>query len=398
VPYFKWQGVDLRGCMRRGTLFARSQDHLDGILLKRDIALINARQAKPLISLPVTLSLKIHFFRRLAALLRAGVLLPQALSVLAESMEHVQFQEIINDMEKKIKGGFQLHNALESYPSLFAPVMIHMISVGQEAGALALSLQILSDHLEAQQHFYKKIRSVTMLPAVSFLFFIGIALIIFIGIMPLFLPLFETMQQEMPTATRWLMNISMFLGSWKAIFYGTGLGFLFWLCYRIMGKMRRKKMIDRLVVTIPGIRHIVMLSGAFSFFNSVAMLLKGGMQLVPALRISKKAVSNHILQKQLEEIERAAASGTSLSQALSQNAGLFSRPDIEAMIAVGQESGTLAGMLSTIAHDYQERLERLLNIYSTLLQPVLMIVLGLLIALLIIAVYMPILSLSYAVA
>lgn len=290
-----------------------------------------------------------------------------------------------------------LHQALSYYPALFDSVMIHMVNAGQEAGALTLSLQILAQHLETKQNFYKKIRAAALLPVLSFFFFISIALVIFIVIMPLFIPIFESMQQEVPTLTQWLMQVSEFLRSFKVVAWTGALGSLLWLGYVVMGKKKRKQIIDKLALQVPGIRIITVYSATFSF-RSVATLLSGGVQLVPALHISKQAVNNAILREQLDDIKEAVAAGNSLQQALVLHPGPFSRPDIEAMVTVAEESGQLASMLATIADDQHERLERTLSLYSMLVQPCLMIILGVLIALLIVAVYIPILSLSYAIS
>ncbi len=398
MPYFKWQGIDLGGNVRSGKMFACSTKHLDTILFKRDIALITSRSTFPLISLPINLSLKINFFRRLALLMDAGVLLPQALSVLSESMEHARFQEIINILGKKIRGGSALHLALIEYPTLFDSVMIHMINAGQEAGALPLSLKILATHLEVRQDFYKKIRTAALVPVLTFFFFISIALVIFIVIMPLFSTIFESIQQELPPLTKGFLRVSTFLRSSKAFFIAVGVAPLLWLGYLILGKERRKNLVDQIAVNTPGISRIVIFSNIFSFFQSVSTLLGGGMQLVPALHIAKEAISNQTLKAQLEKLEKAVASGSSLSQGLAQHPGPFSRPDIEAIVAVGEESGNLAAILSKVAGDYQERLEQLLSLYSMLFQPFVMIILGVFIALLIVAVYLPILSLSYVIS
>lgn len=359
---------------------------------------MHLRITEPLISLPISLLVKINFFRRLATLLEAGVHLPQALLVLSESIEYPSAQEVISGVGQRVYEGQSLHEALSCYPTVFNFMMIHMINVGQEAGALPLALKILAMHLETKQQFYKKIRAAALIPALTFFFFVSIMLVIFIVIMPLFSNIFESMQQEMPTITKWLMSVSEFLGSSKAVFVGFGIGALVVLVYRLMGRELRKRILDRTVLRTPGVYRLVVMSSSFSFFQSVAMLLEGGMQLVPALRISNEAVNNHILRAQLSVLVRSVASGNSLSQSLAQYQGPFSTLDIEAMIMVGEESGQLSSMLSRVAQDYKERTERTLSLYSTLFQPVVMIILGAFIALLIVAVYVPILTLSSAIS
>ncbi len=398
MPYFKWKGIDIQGKDRHGTMFARSAKHLDVLLFKREIALMSQHPIKPLFKGPIRLDVKIHFFSRLATLLEAGVHLPQSLSIMAESMEHAAAQEVIAGIYERVEAGQAFHEACACYPRVFNNTMIHMINVGLEAGSLPLALTMLTMHFRTTHQFYKKIRLAALVPGFTLLFFIAIMFIIFIVVMPLFSTIFESFEQEMPPLTGWLMRASNFLSSPQAVLSGLGLIGIIFLIYHWIGKNRRKRLFDVLVIKMPLLSDLVEMTSCFSFFQTVSMLLDGGMRLVPALYMGRQAINNEIIRAQVSPIVNAVASGSSLSASLVQYRGPFSRSDIEAMIMVGQESGQLPKMLSQIADDYKQRTERKLAFLSALFQPIVMIVLGVFIALLIVAVYIPILSLSSSIS
>jgi len=398
MPYFKWQGIDLVGKIRNGKIFARSFEHLDSLLLKRDIALMNYKETKPLFVRLIGLQDKINFFERLSVLLESGVLLPQALLIIAESIQHPFLQKIILDLEKRVQAGQSLHEALLNYSSHFGSMSIHMIRVGFEVGKLPLVLKILVMHLNTGNKFLKKIRSAAFVPFLTLLFFVSITLVIFVAIMPLFSSIFESMQQEVPAMTLLLMKVSSFLRSSSAIIAVIIILMVSLFIYFWLGRERRKKLLDCFMIKTPVFSHLVVLASNFTFFQSVAILLDGGMQLVPALKIGVDTISNHIIRAQFIPIIKSVDSGSSLSQAISMFQQRFSQTDIEAMILVGQESGQLSAMLSRIAQDYKEKAERKLFLYSSLFQPIIMIMLGIFVALLIVAVYIPILTLSSAIS
>src|SRR5579872_1850639 len=169
MPYFNWHGIALSGASKKGKLFARTQNELDAILFKRDIALLDCSLASPSRWLrSVSISTKIQFFRQLAALLQAGVLLPEALTIVTEQLDNPRFQEVVYAVANQVHQGKSLGQAMAQYPQLFDSLMIHMVQVGHQAGALAAALDMLSDYLESVVAFQKKIRSAAIMPALTF--------------------------------------------------------------------------------------------------------------------------------------------------------------------------------------------------------------------------------------
>lgn len=398
MPYYSWQGITIHGATKKGVAFSTSLQELDETLLKRDIALLRGKPArKPLLQRSISAELKIEFFRQIAVLLQAGVLLPETLLIVNERMNHPQLQEVIADIAKKVHEGQPLSQALKDYPKIFSPLMIQMIFVGQEAGTLALSLTLLADHLEMMQSFYTSMRSAAIMPCVTLLFFCAVALIIIVGIIPQFASMFATFGQELPTLTRMLINASSVMRSWYMVMVAIALFFCALLAKNAVASEQGRTTIDRWLVRLPYIGILIKQSSLLSFLRSMALLLESGMPVPRAIYVAQQAVPNSVLRNQIDYILQEVEGGTSLSSAMAHHPDELFGQDIIAIVKVGEESGKLPSMLARSAASYQERIKQSLAVATTLFQPLLMIILGLLITMLIFAVYLPVVQFSQMV-
>lgn len=395
MAYFKWRGIDLTGTVREGKQFARSEKELSDLLLDHEIALVSCAHARSnIFSRSISLETKITFFRQLSVLLDAGVMLPEALHILTGLIYQLRMQEILCEVAADVQEGFPLSKALEAHPETFDSLMIRMARIGQEAGTLALALAQLSDYLEATQSFRKKLKSAAMLPMLTFGFFLVIAGLLFTVIVPRFADIFHSMNKELPYLTKLIVNISQALCS-STVFYFLGALLLFGTGIWSYAKSVKGKIeLDRLVLRVPWLGDLVKNSSLVYFLHSVSMLLSGGVQLVKAMHISCKSIKNSLLQKQVAELEAEVKAGVSLSQAMKRVPGSVFEADLVAIAKVGEESGRLDVMLKKGAAIYQAKVDRAISFFSTIFQPLLMIILGLLISLLIFAIYLPIFSMS----
>jgi len=395
MPYFKWVGVNLAGATRKGKTFAQSQQDLDAMLFKRDVALLRCNPCRPSLFLkPINLKQKIHFFRQLSILLHSGILLPEALTLINEQLDHPRLQEVAHNVANDVSSGLLLSDSLKKFPDLFSPVMVQMVHVGTEAGILAESLLMLSDYLESQHEFRKKMRAAILMPALTLLFFFIIALLIFIVIIPRFTMLFSAANQQLPPLTRKLMAISKFMHSWYALMALMVMGIMAFIARAYARSSDGRWYLDALALRLPITADVVRYSSLMYLLRSLAMLLKGGMPLVPAISIAKNSVTNEVLRHHLMYLEREVDAGSSLSQAMAQHPEQLFEQELLSIVKVGEESGQLASMLEQVATSYQGRVDRLLVTVTTLIQPMLMIILGLLVTILIFAVYLPVFNLS----
>ncbi len=399
MPYFSWVGVHLNGQRKKGTLFAQSAQELDALLFKQDIALLRSTEngSSWYVSTSVNNAVKIAFFRQLSVLLSAGVLLPQALVIVNAQMNHRYFQEIIHGLVRDVHHGLSLSQAMEKHPQLFNSLMIQMVYVGQESGTLAASLGLLSDYVHVHQEFQRQLRSAALMPLITLGFFVVIALVIFMVVIPRFAALFASVNHELPYLTKLLIAFSGFMASANVLYVGIvllafGAG-LTWYSRTARGRRR----IDACYVRIPYVHTIIKNSNVVYFLRSIAMLLEAGLPVLTAVHMSRHAFANKALAHSSRYVEQEIEAGSSLSEALALHPQQLFGPEILAMVHIGQESGNLSGMLIHAATEYHQKVKHSLAKLTTLFQPVLMIVLGLLITMLIFAIYLPIFNLAQVI-
>jgi len=395
MPYYRWHGVNLFGEDKKGKLFARSETDLDSILFSQKIALISCRKAK-IWSFGGSISIddKIYFFRQLGILTNAGVRLPQALQIVGAQSDNLLLKQLIFCVESDIQEGIAFSKALEKHETIFSNVMVTMVHIGQEAGDIGASLFKLADYLEKRREFYKKLRSATVLPLITFAFFALITMTIFLFIVPKFADVYKSLNKEIPAVTKTVLHISSFLRS-NLFFLSLVFMFLFILLMRrYMKHEKRKKLFDSFFINFPLTGPLTKNSCLVHFLSSTSLLLESGMHLLPAVGISKRSSKNSIVERQITILESEICSGSLLSESMLDYPGILFTQDLVAMIKVGEETGQLGLMLKKAADIYQEKVNRSILFFTTVFQPLLMIFLGLLITLLIFAIYVPVLSLS----
>src|SRR3990167_3729233 len=257
MPYYRWRGVELTGNIRKGRLFAQSAEHLDELLLKREIAILSSKPIKEWFPRPIRTADRAQLFSQLATLIDAGVLIPDALMIVANQVSNSQLQEIMHEVARLVTQGLSLSQALERYPQLANPIMIQLIRAGEESGDISTTLTALCTHLMATADFYKRLRAALILPAITLLFFTGVLLVIFIGIMPRFIDVFASMGKEIPPLTRNMLAISNALQSPMVglVLSILALGAL--LAWRLRTNAKVRRALDRALLNLPLIGPIL---------------------------------------------------------------------------------------------------------------------------------------------
>lgn len=390
MPYFKWSGIDMYGSSRSGKLFARSAQELDHTLFRRDIALLKCRSVAHISFMPFSSSVHISFFRQMTTLLNAGLLVPDACEVMIQLMERsVLFQSVIAEIVEDIKQGSSMHEACLQHPIYFDSTTCAIIRAGEESGALSGALAAIAARLQTRALLLQSIRSAAMMPIITACFFVMMVIFTCLFIVPAFAALFVSMGSQIP----WTTNVLLRMSEWLSVSYfivgmsvvcGVGYGM-----YRLVNSVFLKPRKDVLVLKIPFMKRWIILSNHVFFFESLALLVAQGVHVIPALLIAKQTVSNAVLFDQFCALEQEVISGISLQAALRMTMHEHCSPDVIALIAVGEESGTLSSMLSQAAQIQRDKLMRLITVSSALVQPVLLLVLGLLIAALLGALYVP---------
>lgn len=398
MPYFKWRGVNMVGQWCTGKQFAPSPEQLDADLFKKQISLVASKPIKTrLFVRPIALRDTAEFFRHFAVLVQAGILVPQALVIAGSQLSNPRLQEIVYAMADDVQSGKTLSESLCNYPRVFSPIMVQLIQSGEQSGKLAPALLALCDHLESTNDLYAQIRSALMMPVITFAFFCIIVGVIFTVILPRFAQIFASMKADIPPLTQNLLAISAFMRSFYMIVLVVGMV----LCVVLVTLFNRtrmgKKSLDQLLLKIPFVGSLLRYRFSAYFFHSLGMLLHGGMQLVPALAVIRESIHNAVFASEVAMIQHRIDSGDALSDALHEADGSLFAPDAVAMVMVGQESSALPTVLQKIAQAHKQRIHSQLKTATALIQPLLMLLLGLFVALLIFAIYTPLFNLSHSV-
>ncbi len=394
MPYFAWQGVTITGANKQGKSFARSPQLLDERLCKQEIALTSCTAASTWFLPPIRRSWVTSFFEQLASLLAAGILLPDAIALIADHNHNVRLALIIEKIGNDIQQGFTLSSALERHAAIFDTIMVQLIAVGQEAGKVTASMSALVSYLISVQDFRKKIRSAAFVPAISLLFFSFVFMLIVFIMLPRLTDMLGTAKDQLPAITRFLLSLSHFLRGWNLVFIiSSGVGLIALACIWFK-KPAQQGLRDWLSLHIPFIRTITIDTQIGWFFSACALLIRNGLAVVPALIIAKQTVHNRLLRVEIDGIINKIAAGSSVWNAVDQANETYFLPETATIVQVGEQSGSLDSAFDKVALRYQARALSTLTIVTTIIQPLMLIILGLLVALLIIAIYGPLFTIS----
>ena len=396
MPYYRWRGIDLFGVVKKGTLFARSPEHLDQLLLKRELALLTCNPIKQWFKKRIKINDKVQFFTQFATLISAGVLIPDALEIVANQVDNPTLAEIMNQVSFEVLQGRSMSQALQGYRELADPITLQLIKAGEESGKIAPMLDALCTHLLAIQDFQQRIRSALLLPAITLMFFIVVIGIIFLVIMPRFIDVFASMKKDIPPLTRSLLFVSEAIKTPSMGLIASLFAFFCLIIWRVIRRGKGRRILDAAFLKLPIIGQILQDRFLAYSMQALGVLLEGGLPLADSLSIVSDSIENHHFRQQFAIIAGHIEAGVLLSESMARHPDPIFGQNIIAMVEVAEASGNLSLLLGRVAQVYYRRVSQRLNLITMLLQPAIMIILGLLVALLIFAVYGPIFSFSGA--
>jgi type IV pilus assembly protein PilC len=394
MPYYQWTGIDIGGQITKGRQLAPSSDFLEKTLLQQNIALMTAQPVKSWPWQQWRQSDSLDFFRQLSALLSSGIFTTDALAILLKQARRDEVMRVIEQLHADICSGISLSAALEKFDTYFNPLVITLLRSGEESGNVARALEALCEHIEFKQQFYRKLRTAALMPGITLLFFIVITAVIITVILPKFASLFTETNQPLPWMTQMLLALSYFVSQWYLFLLAGMAG----LVFALRQVKKRYFSSNQFLLSVPFLSRVIVDTSLTYFLKSLTVLMQGGVSLVPALTIAQHSVSTAAIKEQLAGVVDQVSKGWALSEALSTSKSPFFSDDFIAMVKVGEESGNLRSMLEHCSKLYEARVSKALELFSALFQPALMIFIGLMIAFLILAVYVPIFELSNVVS
>ena len=337
----------------------------------------------------------IVFNQELAALLRAGMPLVQSLDILRQRVDSQELRTVVDDVYERVRGGTSLSEAFEAQENLFPGVYTASLMAGERSGSLEEVLRRYVTYARVLAAVRRKTISALIYPAILLGLSLVVVGIIVLQVVPVFGDFYEGLGADLPAATRAIMAVSRMLRQSLVLFVLAAIliGALARLWYK---RADRRALLERLLLTVPGIGRIARRFATSQLARTLATLLGGGIPLVSALDVSSRALGNRYFAEQLDTVTREVREGQALSASLSRR-GIFPAVAIK-MVEVGESTGALQEMLTNIGDFFDEEIETALGRFMTLIEPLLLVIMGVLIAGLLLALYMPLIQLGSLVS
>jgi type IV pilus assembly protein PilC len=392
---FNWEGVDKNNRTMRGDMRAASETVVTSTLRRQGIRVIRVKK----LSLRGGGRIKdrdITFFtRQLSTMMRAGVPLLQAFDIVARGHSNARFSRILLDVKSQIETGLSLSQAFRRYPMQFDGLYCNLVAAGEQAGVLDTVLDRLATYKEKILAIKGKIKSALFYPAMVILVAIVVVTVIMVFVIPAFKEVFSSFGANLPGPTLFVIGISdFFVQYWYLMFlFAIGIGVGAWALWNKVPAFRR--LFDRLSLKIPIIGKVLQQAAIARWSRTLATMFAAGVPLVDALDSVAGAAGNQIYADATRRIKTDVATGTSLSSAM-MGTDVFPNMVLQ-MTQIGEESGSLDGMLNKVADFYEREVDDAVTALSSLMEPILMVFLGIVVGGLVIAMYLPIFKLGSVV-
>jgi type II secretory pathway component PulF len=378
---FKYLAYTSSGEVTAGKIEAGSAERAEEILAERDLTVVSLKKEwkipSPAEALPTIFGVKrkdlVPFTRNLARLLASGISLFTALKTLRDQTHKMAFKTVLRQVVVAVETGSSFSQALSQHPSVFPPVYLRLVQIGEEIGNLELMLEQIAEHLEREMTIATKIRRALAYPSFVLLLAMVAVFIVITMVLPNMAGLLQEFGGELPLTTRVVMGVSTFLRQYIHFFIGgvAVVAFVLWRYLKTPGGMRRK---DLAMVTIPVVKG-VSLNGSLSWVaRSFSILLKAGVPLTEALELVIQTSQNLIVREALNGVRAGVLRGQALAQAMASQ-GVFPTLFTE-MVRIGEETGSMTENLENLAEFYEQQMSSDISRLTGMLEPALVIFVG----------------------
>ena len=393
---YSWEGIDKSGKKIQGELVAASEAVANTMLRRQGIVVKRLRKKGNLARTRKIAGKDVAVFtRQLATMVRSGVPLLQSFDIVAKGHSNPSMQKLLMTIKADVEGGNSLSQSFSRHPLQFDTLYVNLINAGEQAGILDAVLERLATYQEKSLALKSKIKSAMFYPSAVLAVAVIITSIIMLFVVPAFKKLFANFGATLPTPTLVLIGISDFFVQWWWLIFG-GLGVGVWLFFRTLKRSRAlQEIVDRLVLRLPIFGPILEKAAVARWTRTLATMFAAGVPLVDALTSVAGASGNIIFYNATQKIRNDVSTGTSLTIAM-QSVGIFPSMVMQ-MTAIGEESGSLDSMLGKVADFYENEVDDAVAALSSLMEPLIMVVLGTLIGSMVIAMYLPIFKMGSVV-
>ena len=393
---FQWEGMDKKGQKIKGRTLAQSEQALRVELRRQGVAPTRIKKQTTKVGGGKVNSGDIAVFsRQLATMLAAGIPLVQAFEIVGAGHDKQSVQKLIIDIKGDIEGGTSLHEALAKQPLYFDDLFVNLVEAGEQAGALDTMLEKIATYKEKTEAIKKKVKKALFYPAAVLVVAVIVTIILLIFVIPQFETLFKGFGADLPAFTQAVINLSKAVQSYGFIMAAFIAAGVFAFLYFKKRSRKMREFLDRAMLKFPVIGPILYKAAIARYARTLSTMFQAGVPLVEALESVAGACGNIVFEDAVMKMRDEVATGQRLQRAM-ENTGIFPNMVVQ-MIAVGEESGSLDTMSGKVASFYEEDVDNAVDSMSSLLEPLIMAILGVLVGSLVIAMYLPIFKLGSVV-
>jgi type IV pilus assembly protein PilC len=393
---FAWEGKDKRGARVKGKSLAPDEQTLRAELRRQGVAPSRVRKQRQSRAggrvNPGDIAI---FSRQLSTMLAAGIPLVQAFEIVANGNEKAAMQRLILEIKADVEGGTSLHETLGKHPLYFDDLYVNLVEAGEQAGALESLLDKVATYKEKTEALKKKVKKALFYPAAVLAVAVIVTIVLLLFVIPEFESLYKGFGADLPAFTQMVINLSKFVQH-NGIYLAVVLGFVGYAFFYFKKRSRAmREFLDRLSLKIPIIGPILNKAAIARYARTLSTMFSAGVPLVEALDSVAGATGNIVYEKAVLRMRDEVSTGQRLQRSM-ENTGLFPNM-VNQMIAVGEESGSLDEMSAKVATFYEAEVDNAVDAMSSLLEPMIMVILGVLVGGLVIAMYLPIFKLGSVV-
>lgn len=396
ISNYIWEGTDRSGAKIKGEISARSENMARADIRRQGIKILKIKKkSTPLFKAgkrKISTKDIAIFSRQLATMLSAGVPLVQSFDIVGKGHENPSMQDLLLEIKSEVEGGSPLAEALGKHSEYFDELFCNLVHSGEQAGVLEGLLHKIADYKEKTESIKAKIKKALTYPIAVMVIALSVTAVLLIFVVPQFEELFKGFGAELPAFTLMVVGMSRFMQSYWWVILGIVIASVYSLIKLKSSSKTFNHSIDRIVLKIPVVGDIIRKAAIARFSRTLSTMSAAGVPLVEALNSVSGATGNVVYGDAILVMRDEVATGHQLQLTMRQ-VGIFPNMVIQ-MVAIGEESGSLDSMLSKVADFYEEEVDNAVDSLSSLLEPMIMAVLGVIVGGLIVAMYLPIFKLG----
>lgn len=331
------------------------------------------------------------FTRQFATLVGAGFTVTDALSTLSEQAQNIRFKRTIMGIRDKVREGKQFSDAIKDYPDVFPGMFAHMVRAGEKAGKLEVIMHQLGNYLDSSVRFQSKVITAVAYPSVMLGMAVMVVLFLLVFVIPPLVETFRRENMELPFVTTALIFMTDTLSNYWWLLLASSIG-LFFAVRSYIRTETGEENFDTFRLKVFGFGPLYRQVLISRFIRTFGVLIRSGVQIMPALEILKNIVQNVVVARALEQAKVAISQGSSIARPLKAS-GIFP-PMVIDVISAGQKSGQLDTLLLKLAEDYELEVEAQLSLFTSIIEPVIILVMGLVVAFIVLAIVLPMMELN----